>query len=744
MALGQSDYWCSTCGARSQRDAGVDEARAQELFQQSLALGNQLSDEWLRQACGGNEELMREVVAMLRARWNAETKRQQQTPPATPPPLPAARTATATVTEASGVFIGSYRLIRELGRGGMGVVYLAVRDDGTFRKQVALKLLLRDQINEQFVLRFKQERQVLAALDHPNIARILDGGDAPDGSPYYVMEYVEGLTLDRYCDEQRLSLTARIKIFQQICQAVDYLHQNSVVHRDLKPSNILVTSSGNARLLDFGIAKVVGAAAATNPELTVAENRPMTPNYASPEQISGGTIKASSDIYALGVILYILLTGRPPFQSFDDKLAKFATRQDPPPPSANIREDLRATPESTAQLRRAMMGDLDSIVLKALRYDPKDRYESAAAFSDDLQKFIDGLPVKARQITAAGRWMRAIKRKPVVVAAVIAFVALAGFGAWQWYRAETHAAEARQLEAHLRSVLADIEARPSGNDQVRDVHAMRTAFETDYAESAARQPGKNPSREALIERGERYLDQIRSGKTAISADLGIEIAEAYEALAVLRAETGDKDPAHRSDALRDYQKAADVINACAGLYPNDSRCPEELQRIGARMQALGGSVASAPPPQPEPKPEAKAEAPPQPKPASKPVVSPPSVVKQSTPVQQTTQSAPPQVTPKPAPAAAPVPSVDTSEAEELLAQATAKVASADQAIGPIRENLTKSGGMLSADTSAAIAQMHAALERGKRNLAAGKVAEAKESFGIAEAFAGKILKLVGR
>ena len=332
--------------------------------------------------------------------------------------------------------IGVYRLMRELGRGGMGVVYLALRDDGAFRKNVALKLLLRDCVNAEFISRFKQERQVLAALDHPNIARILDGGDTQDGMPYYVMEYVEGLPLDRYCDQQRLSLSARIKIFQQVCHAVDYLHQNSIVHRDLKPSNILVSSEGVVKLLDFGIAKVVGAGAWANPDLTTAQGRPMTPTYASPEQISGVTLHKTSDIYSLGAILYTLLTGRSAYNDLDDKLAKLAARELPTKPSTNIREDLRSA-ETTAQFRRAMMGELDSIVLKAMQIDPKDRYQSAADLAQDLQQFLDGSPVTAYHTSAAVRSVKLLKRKGALVAALCALVLLIGLGAWAFLHLQT-------------------------------------------------------------------------------------------------------------------------------------------------------------------------------------------------------------------------------------------------------------------------------------------------------------------
>ena len=279
----------------------------------------------------------------------------------------------------------------------MGVVYLAVRDDGAFRKNVALKLLRNRAASSDMVQRFHQERQVLADLDHPNIARILDGGQTPEGTPYYVMDFVDGEPLDRYCDSHTLDLAGRIRVFQQVVGAVQYLHEHLVVHRDLKHSNIMVTQDGVVRLLDFGIAKVQ-AHVAQAPDLTSPEYRLLTPNYASPEQVSGGAVSKASDIYSLGVILYQILTGRLPHEDPADKLLK-----DPPLPSANIRQDLQRTPETTSQLRRRIVGDLDQIVLLCLRRDPRHRYATAAELAADLDRFLEGRSVIARREPAMER-----------------------------------------------------------------------------------------------------------------------------------------------------------------------------------------------------------------------------------------------------------------------------------------------------------------------------------------------------
>ncbi len=365
----------------------------QEWLNQLLAYSNQLPPEQreqaVRQACAGREDLIDVALQMAKT---------GQSPTRTMVPSRTAQT------------IGPYRVLRELGKGGMGVVYLAVRDDGAFRKNVAIKLLRGDAVTAEFVERFRNERQVLANFDHPNIARILDGGDTTENMPYYVMEYVEGRPLDRYCDEDKLSLNDRLRMFQKLCGAIQYLHQNNVIHRDLKPANILVSNEGVVKLLDFGIAKQLGPASV---ELTTADGTPLTPAYASPEQFTGRA-DARSDIYTLGVILYLMLTGRLP----DQGTIK--------PPSESVREDIQRTTETTKQLKKRMLGDLDKVVLKAMNRESRLRYGTALEFSEDLDRFLNGQPVLAGGVAGGGKRL-------AILGATAALLLIGGGGAY-YYR----------------------------------------------------------------------------------------------------------------------------------------------------------------------------------------------------------------------------------------------------------------------------------------------------------------------
>jgi serine/threonine protein kinase len=336
--------------------------------------------------------------------------------------------------------VGAYRLVREIGRGGMGAVYLAVRADDQYQKRVALKLVKRGMGTKDILRRFRHERQILAGLNHPYIAQLLDGGTTEDGLPYFVMEYVEGQPITNYCDTHKLTIAERLKLFRQVCAAAQYAHQNLVVHRDLKPSNILITADGAPKLLDFGIAKLL------NPELsaqaidpTVTALRLMTPEYASPEQVRGEPVTTASDVYSLGIVLYELLTGHRPYRlksRMPHDILRTVCEEEPERPSTVIdRVEAGASAEGAThiplapeivsrtregqpdKLRRRLQGDLDNIVLMAMRKEPQRRYATVNQLSEDIRRHLEGLPVVARKVTFGYRLQKFIARHKTSAAA---------------------------------------------------------------------------------------------------------------------------------------------------------------------------------------------------------------------------------------------------------------------------------------------------------------------------------------
>jgi len=447
-------------------------------------------------------------------------------------------------TTKTGTRIGPYRIVREIGHGGMGAVYLAERDDEHYRQEVAIKLIRAGLSGEAIRKRFRNEMQILAELNHPNIARLLDGGETVEGVPYLVMEYVAGRPLDVFCLEERLSTEERLKLFSTVCAALQYAHQHLVIHRDMKPGNILVTSEGLPKLVDFGIAKLLDhdRANATATALPF-----MTPDYASPEQVRGDAVTTATDIYSLGVVLYELLTGRRPYRlktGVPHEIAKAICEDDPPRPS-------------TRQTR--LHADLDNIVLMAMRKEPERRYATAEQFAEDIQRHLNGLPVRARADTFGYRTGKFIRRHKlgVAAAALITLTLLIGIVATVW-QAQVARAERARAERRFSEV------RQLANSFVFEVH-----------DAVVNLPGSTTARSLIVQRGLKYLDSLAQDA---AGDRGLqrELAAAYEKLGAVQY---TPSVAHLGDlpgALESHRKAAALREALVAAEPNNREYRREL------------------------------------------------------------------------------------------------------------------------------------------------------------------------
>jgi serine/threonine-protein kinase len=357
--------------------------------------------------------------------------------------------------------VGPYEIVRLLGRGGMGTVFLAERADGAFEKQVAVKLVSAPVASETLLRRFAAERKTLAQFEHPNIARLVDGGATAEGVPYLVMEYVDGLPIDRYCEEKSLGVTARLELFLSVCDAVENAHRHLVVHRDLKPSNVLVTREGTVKLLDFGIAKVVSGDSEASLQRTATKMDALTPAYASPEQVRGGPITTSTDVYALGILLHRLLTGDHPYEFPDSSLAaaeRVICEQEPERASDALVRKAREVGDAAATRRaRRVRGDLDKIVQQALRKEPPRRYGSVGELAEDVRRHLSGRAIAARSDSAWYKTAIFVRRHRVQVAAgaLVAASLLAGIAVAtrQARRAEAERAKAQELNRFLQGML---------------------------------------------------------------------------------------------------------------------------------------------------------------------------------------------------------------------------------------------------------------------------------------------------
>ena len=491
--------------------------------------------------------------------------------------------------------VGRYRITGEIARGGMGAVFAAVRDDGEFQQKAAVKLVKSGLHTETIARRFRHERQILASLEHPNIARLLDGGVTEDGLPFYVMEFIEGEPIDDYCRARDLGLNERLGLFRQVCTAVSYAHRRLIVHRDIKPSNILVTPSGEVKLLDFGIAKVLSQTDGGGGRGTATQLGLMTPDYASPEQFRGGQVTTATDVYSLGVVLYQLLTGELPYDLTGlrlDEMLRLVCETEPPRPSRAItdcRLPIADSPAKTqpiegndyvrAQAARnrqsaignpqSLRGDLDNIVLKALKKEPERRYESVEQFSEDVRRYLAELPVAARPDTFSYRASKFVKRNRVgVVAASLVFLALIAGIVGTTYQARAARRERERAEKRF--------------EQVRKL-ANNVVFK--YHDAIADLPGATATREMLVKDALEYLDNL-SQDAQDNPSLAQELALTYLKIGNVQGEAYRANLGDSAGALVSYRKSVEILEGLVGKDPSNVVYLKNLRQAGHQTALL--------------------------------------------------------------------------------------------------------------------------------------------------------------
>jgi non-specific serine/threonine protein kinase/serine/threonine-protein kinase len=501
--------------------------RVKQIAGDALDLPIAERDAFVRAASAADAALEREVRSLV-ASAEAAADLYETPALALPAGAVALERAMTPVQIAPGARIGAWRLVREIGHGGMGSVWLAERADGEFDQQVAIKFVGGRMAPGLLVERFRQERRILAGLEHPHIARLIDGGTTEDGWPYVVMEYVDGVPIDEFCEIRRLSTRERLPPFCDVCAAVHYAHQRLIVHRDIKASNILVTRDGTAKLLDFGIATLLEPGLSSEARAQTML-RALTPDSASPEQVRGEPITVAADVYSLGVLLHRLLTGRSPYGTApltDLALLKAICEQEPAAPGIDR--------------------DLDLIVLKALRKEPERRYGSAAEISDDLGRWLKGRPVQAAPDTGAYRLRKFISRHRVATAAgtiaVIAVFAGAGI-AWQ--------------QGRIASA-----ARARAERRFDDVRKLSNAFLFEVHDAIQDLPGSLPARQLVVRRATEYLD-VLAAEAQDNVPLQRELATANQRLATILGGGGVSSLANQRDALPRYESALKMREALA-------------------------------------------------------------------------------------------------------------------------------------------------------------------------------------
>jgi non-specific serine/threonine protein kinase/serine/threonine-protein kinase len=520
----------------------ADWARVSELFEQAIERPSEAREGWVRAACT-DAAVVTEVLGLLSA-YEAE-------PGFLESPVDAAAAARAIERGAAGTpterHVGPYRIVREIGRGGMGVVYEA--EDTRFERRVALKLLPGIWSATVLAERFQFERRVLASLNHPNIARLLDGGTTDEGLSYFVMELVEGERIDAWCDRHALDMRARVRLLIPVCEAVAHVHQHLVVHRDLKPANILITADGQPKLLDFGIATLVSEDTGASAGLTRTGQSSFTPEYASPEQVRGEPVTTATDVYSLGVLAYRLLSGHPPYslqlsQGLSPvtpaEAARIICDEDPPPPS-------RVADASAA---KALRGDLDTILLKALRKDPRERYASVFGLSSDLAAWLDGRETSATPATLGYRIRKfSARHRPAIAAAAAILLTLVGGAATTAWQARL----ARQ-------------ERDKAENRFRDVREFSRSLLFEVHDSLRTLPGATEPRRLLLARAVQFLDRLASDASN-DDPLKLELAEGYRRLGQVQGSALSENLGDVAGAAASFEKAVTLAEDVLSRRP---------------------------------------------------------------------------------------------------------------------------------------------------------------------------------
>jgi eukaryotic-like serine/threonine-protein kinase len=557
-----------------------DWMRVRSILEPALELDASSRPRFLDEACT-DPELRRDVESLI------ELHEQAGADFLNAPPVPGVDSSGESKFQLTGgTRVGAYEIVEEIAQGGMGTVYRAVRADGQYTQEVALKIVRAGIGAETIAARFRNERQILAGLDHPNIGKLLDGGTTSGGLPYFVMEYIDGLPITEYCDQRRLSIDSRLRLFQTVCAAVHYAHQHLVIHRDIKPTNILVTRDGVPKLLDFGIAKVLNSAQPPqSAPPTVSGLWMMTPEYASPEQVRGEVVTTATDVYSLGLVLYELLTGERAHRITNHTpyaIAQLACDKEPVRPSVailrkdeasdksaapiDIEERSRLREISPAKLERRLDGDLDNIVLMALRKEAPRRYSSVEQFAEDIRRHLENIPVAARQDSAWYRTSKFVSRHKASVAATIAMaVALLGGFAITMY--EAHVAREQAEVAHLQRARAE--------RRFNDVRKLANSLMFEVHDSIRDLPGAMPARKLIVERAREYLDSLSQEATGDQA-LQRELAGAYDRIGDLLGNTAAANLGDFPGALQNFNKALAIREASAAANPDDTQIQADL------------------------------------------------------------------------------------------------------------------------------------------------------------------------